>query len=153
MIIVDDQDYSEVSKHRWFLDGKGYATRNVNREGKHRMVLLHREIMGATPGQIVDHANGTRLDNRRSNLRFCTNRENLANRHVVKSSTSRFLGVRKRTDAPRRKPWQARIRDHGKQVCIGYFATEAEAALAYDRVASVVHGQFASLNSNRMEAA
>jgi len=62
--IVDAADYEWLSRYRWFLCGAGYAARHA--PGK--TILMHREIMQAPAGMVVDHINGNRLDNRRCNL-------------------------------------------------------------------------------------
>src|SRR3990167_7614488 len=78
--LVDDEDYERVSKYKWCMCGR-YAGRKLPRvKGQpRRSELLHRAIMGAEKGQEIDHINRNRLDCRRSNLRFCTRPQNLAN--------------------------------------------------------------------------
>jgi hypothetical protein len=90
---------------------------------------------------VVDHINGDTLDNRRANLRVCTKSENNRNRRKLHPTTSRFKGVYKNT-----KPWIALIECNGKQFVLGRFASEEEAALAYDKAAKEHFGSFARLN-------
>lgn len=67
---VDDEDYDRLTRRRWSLM-QGGAHRKVRVGGRHRTLLMHREVAGASPGDglLVEHVNGNRLDNRKSNLR------------------------------------------------------------------------------------
>lgn len=107
---------------------------------------LHRLVLGAKKGQIVDHINGNPLDNRRANLRLATRSQNLFNRGRPKHNTSGFKGVHfcKRT-----KRYRASIRANNRVVRLGRFDTAAKAARAYDKAARVHHGDFAQLNFPR----
>jgi hypothetical protein len=144
---VDDSDAERVSCFRWYAvaeHGKRYA---IGRDANGRNVRMHRLILGAPTGVWVDHVNGNGLDNRRENLRAATRAENGRNRGAQRNSASGFKGVSKRTDKPRRKPWRAQIQAGGKIRHLGYFATEQEAAAAYDNAAREMHGVFAKTNS------
>jgi hypothetical protein len=85
--------------------------------------------MGAEHGEYIDHIDHDGLNNRRENLRRCTNRENIRNqRGPHHSNTSGFLGVARSG----RSRWQARVMANGKDNNIGIFDTAYEAALARD---------------------
>jgi hypothetical protein len=138
---IDEADAGIVSGHRWYLlraaGGHLYAQAVVN--GK--TVLMHRLIMGASSGR-VDHRNNDGLDNRRENLRHCSQSQNIAWSRIDKSGcASRFRGVVRRDGW-----WVARIKVGGKRSQVGKFATEMEAARAYDFAAKAAFGEFARLN-------
>lgn len=144
--LVDDCDFALVDAYSWQAlkrTAKRYYAKAADRNGK--SVLMHRLIVGAARGQFVDHANGDGLDNRRANLRLCSNSQNQGNRRPQKrkrsSFNSKFKGVSKYPNLL--NPWCARLR--GKWV--GAFATELEAARAYDAAALAVFGEFALLNN------
>ncbi|MCK4959402.1 MAG: hypothetical protein KAT00_08370 [Planctomycetes bacterium] len=82
-------------------------------------------------------------DNRRSNLRICTRRENSWNRHCSRSGKSRYKGVHWSEERGR---FRATITFHGKRVHLGYFRDEVKAAKAYDKAARKHYGEFAYLN-------
>lgn len=104
---------------------------------------MHRLITGAGAGQQVDHINGNKLDNRRSNLRLCTQSENMRNRGATALNTSGFKGVH--WSANDRK-WRAGIKVEGKRIFLGLYLSKEEAAEAYNRAAESLHGLFASKN-------
>lgn len=104
---------------------------------------MHREIMVAPSGQYVDHVNGNKLDNRRENLRMCSNSQNMANRRAPRVNRSGFKGVH---FFKRDGTWRAAITQDYKTKHIGYYATPEEAARAYDIKARELFGEFAQLN-------
>ncbi len=150
--LVDDEDYELVSEHKWY--GTVPTNRGVVYAFGHqylgyynyKFVRMHRLILGLTdPKQQVDHINKNTLDNRRENLRICSNSQNSCNRDV-KNGISGFRGVyRNGKDCPQR-PWKACITINRKLTGLGSFKTPEEAALAYDRAAIELHGEFATLN-------
>jgi hypothetical protein len=154
--IVDPCDIDFVAQWRWFyFSGSnrsltGYAVRNrrVGDPGHKGVVYMHRELMGAAKGLVVDHINGNGLDNRRVNLRIATHRQNCRNRRgAERNSTSEYLGV---SWHKRAHKWAAFICERRNRRCVstylGVFNSEAEAARAYDAEALLRFGRFASLN-------
>lgn len=144
--IVDQEDYDELMKYRWHASPKGdtfYARRNGGNEDV-RTVRMHRQIMGITDRNIhIDHINHNGLDNRRKNLRICSNRENIMNQRPSKHSKSKYIGVHFRKDSNK---WVCRIGVKGKRVYGGQFDTEIEAAKARDVLSKKYFGEFAYLN-------
>jgi hypothetical protein len=84
--LVDDADYDRLAAYQWFLSGTGYAVGFVpNGNGKFQLEYMHRFILQAAEGQLVDHINGDSLDNRQTqtNLRLATPRQNGQNRRLA----------------------------------------------------------------------
>lgn len=129
--LVDQEDYKNLSEHNWsFHRSLGYAYRQERKDGKKVMIYLHREVMnlshGKRDGLFVDHIDGNRLNNQRSNLRVCRgNSLNAQNRGANKNSTSSFRGVSKVGNK-----YKAAVKHQGKTTHIGYFKDEVEAGRA-----------------------
>ncbi len=148
--IVDDEDYEWVSRFKWYLfayirnRNLCYAVRNglVSRGEKRGMISLHRSILVASPGEVVDHINGNTLDDRRSNLRKTDKTGNNRNRMKTPSS-SRFKGASWHKPTER---WRSSITLKNKTIHLGMFDSEEQAALCYDAKARELFGQFAALN-------
>jgi hypothetical protein len=145
--IVDDDDYEWLSQWKWHaakIRNVFYVARKIRVDGVVKTILMHREISKPPTGMQIDHINGDPLDNRRENLRICTNTDNQRNRPIHKDNISGFKGVR-----PRRgnnNKYEAYIFHNGKQIYLGKYEDINLAAQAYDNAAKFYHGGFASLN-------
>lgn len=139
LLIVDDALYPELVKHRWSLQSGGYVRTWVGI----KMIYIHRMVTGVEKGKYVDHINGDKLDNRKQNLRICTQSENLANSKKRKNTSSIYKGVN--WDESRGK-FLARIGVNGTGINLGRFDTDVEAAQAYNDAAIKYYGEFANLN-------
>lgn len=151
---VDDEDFAALAAHSWCAKPMktkardAYYAARKGRTGEPATVYMHREIMGAAPDQMVDHADRDSLNNQKANLRFCTPTLNLAN--SVRTNASGFRGVSlDKSRAHHRKPWGAFIQRDGRSCLVGRFETAEEAARAYDRAAASQFGAFALLNFPR----
>lgn len=149
--LVDDEDFEMVSQVHWSERRKKYkentrtyAIHEYTIDGDRGRIYLHRLILRAEIGEIVDHINHDTLDNRKENLRKCTHAENMRNqlKHYY-SATSPYKGV---TCHGRKGWWKAVISVDGKSHLIGVFERPEQAAHAYDEAARKYHGEFASLN-------
>jgi hypothetical protein len=139
--MVAAEDYERVSQYTWTAlcsSKNAYACRN----DRGKTVYLHQFLMNPPKGMVVDHIDGNGLNDRRSNLRVCTKQQNSFNCRPIIGS-SRFKGVHFFKPAGK---WRARIRLNGREMCIGYFDDEIEAAKAYDRKARELFGEYAYLN-------
>ena len=131
-ITVSECD-SHLAGVSWQLNSVGYARRTIRERGtgKYKTILMHRHILQAKDGEVVEHINGDKLDNRRSNIRVCTQSENLSRRvKTNKPYSSGFYGVSKRIDyrtKNKRIRWQAQLVVNGKHFC-KVFDKEEDAA-------------------------
>jgi hypothetical protein len=145
IVLVDDEDYELVSGHKWHVvygTGAGPYAQATERMTQ-KTIRMHRIIMGAQPGQEVDHINHNGLDNRRSNLRVCTPSENQHNSKLRSDNKSGYKGV---CWKKRENKWWAKIKNNNKIIFIGFFTDPVEAAHAYDAKARELFGEFASPN-------
>lgn len=145
--LIDDADLPVVENWRWawVVNSNGYAvSRKSIGGGRQKAISLHRLILNF-PDADIDHANGIKLDNRRGKLRLCTNSQNQANRDPLPHS-SKFKGVTVRKSTGH---FEAQIWNNYKRIWLGTFATEQDAARAYDAAALEHFGEFARTNFPR----
>ena len=149
--LVDDGDYAIVTPHRWFLreiirEGRRpngpYAVAHIYIDGHRTFVYMHKFITGWPRTDHIDHDG---LNNQRYNLRPATHGQNMQHsRPNLRPGSSKYKGVY--WYGRRNNQWFARIVSNGKQIHLGGFRNEVDAALAYDAAARELHGAFAMLN-------
>lgn len=125
---VDTEDYDKVNQYKWYADRRKHTIYAKANAGNKTKISMHRLILCANNGQEIDHKNHDGLDNRKSNLRSCTHKQNCMNSSKMNRMTSsKYKGVDKQG-----KKWRAQSRVSGRIRQIGYYDTEEEAANAYD---------------------
>lgn len=147
VVKVDDSDYLEMSKFKWYAlrptgNRNWYAARGVyDRITKRRTtVYMHKVLLGTN--DYVDHINRDSLDNRRVNLRSATASQSRAN--STPKGISKYMGV---SWSKASNKWQSHISWGGKKKYLGLFDSEIEAARMYDTWAKTQWGEFANLNN------
>jgi hypothetical protein len=137
--LVDAADFERLRRFKWHAIKVGpnyYACRKENG----RSILMHREIMQPPEGMVVDHAKYNSLNNKRENLRVCTQAQNRYNtRHYGRKCP--YKGV-----TPRGDQWEGQIKHKGVTHRLGLYDNPAEAARARDRKAIELFGEYAWLN-------
>lgn len=142
-IIASVEDVCWLSLMRWVIDGKGRAfTYALTR----KYYAMHRMIMNVRGSEELDHINNDPLDNRRENLQICSHANNLKKRLPRRGAKVPYKGV---TLVPtlKKKPFRALIISNGERTDLGYYATPEDAAKAYDKAATRLHGEFALTNA------
>lgn len=140
---VDDSDYENLKHYMWKLKksetkgGAKYAFRYdfITK----RLIYMQRDILGEMEGMQIDHIDGNGLNNQRSNLRFCTPRENILNRS--NNYRHKFRGITETPD----KRFAVRVKNEGKYIQIGIYDTLKEAINAHNEAIVRLHGEFANL--------
>jgi len=123
------QDADMVKQYTWNISN-GYARTNINdATGKRTVLYAHRALLNPSKEMQIDHMNGVRYDNRRSNLRMVTSQENNHNQRAAKGYT---------WDKTRRR-YKAQIVLNKKIIYLGYYNTEAEARAAYLEAKKIYH--------------
>jgi hypothetical protein len=146
---VDKEDFDELNKYKWYVNSAGYAVRHSGNVPD-TIIRMHRVIMNDPDGMVIDHMNHDKLDNRRSNLRVCSRKDNVRYQQVMAGHVSRFKGVSlvppARAPKNSKKIWRARIKVDYKDINLGHFETEEDAAIAYNEAAKKYFNEFAVLN-------
>lgn len=151
VVFVDDADFSTVSIYSWRVQKKDRGSEKGVIEGvrteiriagetKRRSVLIHRFLLNPQNNMKVDHIDGDVLNNRRYNLRICTDQQNLRNSKKKNTNTSGFKGV---SWDKRAKKWMAGICLNGKTIYLGLHLTPQLAHEAYKQKAVELFGEFA----------
>lgn len=146
--LVDDDFEDNLPVNGWHQSRTGYVQRGfwIKAAGRGTTRMMHRLIMNAPTGMEVDHIDGDKLNNQRSNLRLCTHRENQRNRKKAnKNSSSGAKGVYldRRTGE-----YYAQVSVNGKSYNVGRgFKTIKAAAICRDASARSMHGDFFSPSS------
>ena len=142
--LVDDKDFERFGDFKWqYMNG--YAGRTVYMGGGRKGAIyttewLHRLIAEVPEGMVGDHINGDTLDNQRSNLRICTQRQNLMNTGKKSTNTSGVKGVSWHKAS---KKWVAQIYIDGKKRHLGIYSDINEAKRIYQNSAEQTFGIFA----------
>lgn len=133
VIYADAEDYERLKRHSWCISKTGYAVANIN----HRVIKMHRFLLNLVDANdVIDHKNHNKLDNRKANLRRCTQLQNSKN--VQKHRGSLELGVRL---TPSGK-FSARIMVNRREVFLGNFDTLEEAVNARIKAEQKYCGEF-----------
>lgn len=139
---IDAEDLEKVKKLTWFASKRGYPAAHLpQNKGRSRQICIHRYLLDFPEGYDVDHINGNKLDNRRSNLRICTHQENMFNQRIKSNNSTGFKGVSKNKATGR---YEAYVHHSGKKHYLGLFDTPQEAAIARKQAAFTLFGEFAN---------
>lgn len=128
-----------------YLCGNGYWY--VSARGKHikRSRAVWELHNGSIPrNRVVDHIDRDRLNDKIENLRLATTTENGFNSKKSKSA-SIYKGVKKNL---KHNSWQARVSYRGKEIYLGNFSCEQDAAQAYNYAVRRFAGAFATPNTS-----
>ena len=120
--LVDDDLYEYLNQWKWCYD-TGYAARKTGKRVSGKLIhqtkfWMHREVIQAKKGEYVDHINGDKLDNQRSNLRICSQSVNMFNSKLHTNNKTGIVGVY--WDKSRNK-WKASIGVNRRRVELGRF--------------------------------
>ena len=140
---IDESDLDLVNSYKWNVhikkSGYKYVYRFEFLNGSYKMRHFHRELLNCPDKMFVDHQNGDTLDNRRSNLRICTNRQNQWNQKRVRGVVP-FKGVTFEFGK-----YRSRIRVNGKKINLGMFKSAQEAAEAYANASRLYFKEYSFL--------
>lgn len=146
-VLFSEEDAPLVRRLKWYtcqLFGHVYARSGPSKRPADNKKMMHRLILKPAPGLNVDHVNGDGLDNRRENIRVCTQSQNLANRKQTpcrKAGAALYKGVTQRGTG-----WAAEGVHAKQRYRLGVYETPEDAAYAYDNWTRATNGEFARPN-------
>ncbi len=141
---IDESDYHLICNHKWHAI-KDHSIKYADKyyAANRQLGSMHRHILGITDVRImIDHRDGDGLNNRRSNLRECTHKQNMQNRKQ-RFGSSKYKGV---SWSKPNKKWKSKYQLDRQEVFLGYFDSEVDAAIAYNAAVSIAFGEFALMN-------
>ena len=143
--LVDDEDYDKLIKYKWHLrDIKiMHAGTKVKIDGKWFEKRMHHFLVNVPEGFEVDHIDQNGLNNQKSNLRVATHSQNMMNRNSFKGSSSKYKGV---SFDKKCNKWRSEVSLNKKHYYLGMFENESDAAMAYNKRALKLHGEYVNLN-------
>lgn len=131
-MLCDVEDWERLKYMMWNASGRGYANARNTKTGK--TARFHIEVMGNRDGLVVDHINRNKLDNRKSNLRFVTQRANTINKTIQKNNNTGTMGVRFRNGK-----WEACVWVNRKKICVGRFESKEDAIIAREKAEEIYY--------------
>ena len=121
--LIDIDDVDKINQNKWCLTTNGYVITTIN----NKVIFLHRLIMNPDNNMVVDHINHNKLDNRKTNLRVCTQQQNSMNQTIHYDNTSGTAGV---SWNKLKCKWEAYITFNYNTIHLGYFTNKEDAILA-----------------------
>lgn len=142
MFLIDIEDLDKVLKYCWTVNSRGYvvgATRvDIGKKG----LRLHRYLMDCTDTKlVVDHINHNPSDNRKTNLRVCTQQQNMFNQRPNTRNKSGVRGVR---FIAQMNKWETRFKFDGKERAVGYFENLTDAIALRKQYEEKYYGEFSN---------
>ena len=138
--IIDPDDVDKVKNYKWRYSGR-YVVTTINK----KILRLHRFVMNCYDDEkVVDHINTNTLDNRKSNLRICTQHQNDMNHKVNKVNKSGVTGVRYRED---KGVWVAYIYYHNRNISLGSYKNKEDAIKARKQGEIKYFGEYRNKNN------
>lgn len=138
---IDYEDFDTIKPFCWLSDKAGYLIT----QKRHKQAKMHRMIMQPPQNMVIDHIDGNPANNRRSNLRICTQQQNMMNARFKSNKSSNIQGVS--WDKARHK-WVAQIALNKKHYHLGRYDTIEEAIKARKEAEIKLFGDFAPIRRN-----
>lgn len=129
-VLIDKEDYDKVCKYKWNLHSDSTniyvrAYKRYKENGVKEYIFLHNLVMDNKEKLlVVDHIDGNTLNNKKSNLRLCTQKNNEINKKIQKNNKSGHKGV---WYSSLERKWKAYITYNNKRIHLGTFINKNEA--------------------------
>lgn len=145
-ILFDKADSELIKLRSWritLFKGRNtqYAIHEYVDKRKRKALYMHSYILGKKAGKVIDHINGNGLDNRRSNLRFCSISQNLHNSKKQKNNSSGYKGITKTKNSHR-----CFLQVKNKKYYLGARTDMVYSAIVYDVCSIILNKEYALTN-------
>lgn len=142
----DLEDYDKIKDYCWHINNVGYL---AARESEiNAPILMHRLIMNCSESaEVIDHIGHNKTDNRKFNLRICTQGENSRNHNISALNTSGKSGV---VYDKSRSKWVATIVKDGKTIHLGRFNSYNDAVYKRNEAEEKYFGEYSYDNSMKI---
>lgn len=141
--LVDDSDYEELNKHKWYAHrhatkGRFYARRNTTINGERITIRMHRQLLGIGEDSkvLTDHLDNNGLNNQRNNIRITNTFGNQWNKGKQINNTSGYKGI---SWHKQRQKWYASIKTNNQLIYLGVFVDINDAVAAYKQAEALLH--------------
>ena len=133
------------------FDKDGYYFLNLDKDGVGKTLRVHKLVADEfiprpynnNTTLVVDHIDRNKVNNQVTNLRWATQQQNMMNMTIRTGTSSQYKGVAYHKT---KSKWCAYIKFDRKNLYLGYFDTEEDAARAHNAKAAELFGEFANLN-------
>ena len=132
IFLIDIEDVNRVKEYCWCIDSAGYVYCPLLK------IRLHRYIFDCSKGEYIDHISGDKKDNRKSNLRVCTPKQNSHNKRHMSRNKTGTIGVHQNS----RGKYIAQICIDGKTHHLGTFDNLQDAKNARIKAEKELYGEF-----------
>lgn len=133
---IDVEDYEKVKNYVWYENSEGYITTNKK---ENKTISMQRFLMNPSENLQVDHIDRKEKNNRRNNLRICTNAVNAKNRGIYENNKSGYIGVwlHEKTNK-----WKSYITVDGKRIHLGTYINIDEAVKVRQEAEEIYFGEY-----------
>ena len=133
----DKEDFDKIKGYYWYFNGNGYLATN-GRKGELHRALMHRCLFPISSDYVIDHMNHKPYDNRKCNLRVCTQAQNSRNKKVVGVYFDK-----------NRNRYESYITVNKKRHHIGWYKNFDDAIKARKQAEDKYYGEYSFSNSNK----
>jgi len=136
-IVIDKEDYSKVKDYCWHTTDRDYVCAPINK----KITRIHRFILDYSGNLVIDHIDGSPLNNKKENLRICNSKENNRNHKIQSNNTSGATGVTWHCRNNKCLPF---IVLNKKQYHLGYFSSFSKAVETRKLAEKRYHEEFSA---------
>lgn len=142
--IIDTDDFEKVKNYCWYISSQGYVCAN-SRNGNSKRLNIHRIVMDAKKGDLVDHKNWNKLDNRKSNLRLASKSQNNTNIKLKSNNTTGYPGITMNKSGS----YVVRISQNGTRIYLGTYKNFEDAVKVRRSAEIELHGDWSGENNKQ----